>query len=149
MTGAEIAAIVGPVTTLTGSLGGVWLTLRYQRRRESRDVRRDAYVRWAQFAENLPTWSFRPGVHFTDFTQALQDRMAELDLVGSRRVRRAVREYFIALEPINEQIGARADQYDPRVPPQEHAQEMAALFSPMEPHRERVLDAMRRDLGLK
>jgi hypothetical protein len=149
MSGAEIAAVVGPVATLAGALGGVGLTLRHQRGRERRDAKRDAYVRWVQFAENLPTWAFKPGVDFSDFTQALQDRMAELDLVASARVRQAVRAYFDALGPVNEQVGAAAAKFDPQVSPQEQALEMADIFRPMTPYRERVLKAMRRDLGIK
>ncbi len=149
MSGAEVAAVVGPITTLAGALGGVWLTLRYQHGRELRDAKRDAYIRWVQFAENLGTWVFQPGAHFGDFLQGLHDRMAELDLVGSSEVRQAVRDYLNALEPVNQQLAAAAQQFDPRAPPQEHATEIGRIFRAMDPHRERVLDAMRQDLGFK
>lgn len=149
MSGAEIAAVVGPVTTLAGALGGVWLTLRYQHGRERRDAKRDAYVRWVQFAENLGTWSFQPGATFGDFLQGLQDRMAELDLVGSPKVRQAVRDYLDALAPVNAQFEAAAEQFDPRVPLQEHATAIGRIFRAMDPYREQVLEAMRQDLGIK
>ncbi|SRR6266487_903379 len=149
MSGAEVVAIVGPITTLAGALGGVWLTLGYQRGRERRDAKRDAYVRWVQFAENLPTWPFQPRAHFADFTQVLQDRMAELDLVGSPKVRQAVRDYINALTPANQQLAAAAQQFDPKVPPQEQATALGVIFRQMDPHREQVLDAMRKDLGIK
>jgi hypothetical protein len=149
MSGAEVAAVVGPIATLTGALGGVWLTLRYQQGRERRDAKRDAYVRWVQFAENLGTWPLRPGANFGDFLQGLQDRMAELDLVASPKVRQAVRDYLNALEPVNQQLAAEAQQFDPRVPPQEQATVLGRIFRQMDPHRERVLEAMRQDLGIK
>jgi hypothetical protein len=149
MSAVEIAAIIGPITTLAGALGSVWLTLRHQRSRERRDAKRDAYVRWAQFAENLGTWSLKPGAHFGDFLQALRDRMAELDLVASRKVRKAVWDYFIALEPVNKKVRAAAQQFDPRVPLQEHAPAIADIYREMDPHREDVLKALRRDLGVK
>jgi hypothetical protein len=149
MSGAEVAAVVGPIATLAGALGGVWVTLRYQHGRERRDAKRDAYVRWVQFAENLGTWSLRPGADFGDFLQGLHDRMAELGLVASPKVREAVRDYLNALEPVNQQLAAEAQQFDPRVPPQEHATAIGRIFRAMDPHRDRVLDAMRQDLGFK
>lgn len=149
MSGAEIVALVGVVTTLAGTLGGVWLTQSYQRSRELRDAKRAAYVQWLQFAENLGTWPFQPGAHFGDFIHALHERMAELDLVGSPKVRQAVRDYLDALGPVNEQLEAGARQFDPRVPPQEHATAIARIFRQMDPHRERVLRAMRQDLDFE
>jgi hypothetical protein len=149
MSEAEVIAAVGYVATLAGALGGVGLTLRYQRGRERRDAKRDAYVRWVQFAENLGTWVFQPGADLGRFIRDLQDRMAELDLVGSRKVRQAVRAYFDALEPVNKQIEARVQQFDPRVPIQQHATEIADVYRAMDPHREDVLKAMRRDLRSK
>jgi hypothetical protein len=149
MSWVEVAAVVGPITTLAGTLGGIGLTQRYQHGRELRDAKRVAYVRWVQFAENLGTWVFQPGADFGAFLQGLHDRMAELDLVASPRVRQAVREYFDALGPVNEQIAAAAEQFDPRVPPQEHATAIGRIFRAMDPPRDRVLEAMRRDLGFK
>jgi hypothetical protein len=149
MSAAEIAAVVGPVTTLAGALGGVWLTQRYQRDQELRDAKRAAYVRWVQFAENLGTWAFQPGAHFGDFLQGLHDRMAELDLVASRKVRQAVQAYLDALGPVARQMNAAAGQLDPQVPPHEHATAMADIIRAMDPHREQVLEAMRQDLGFK
>jgi hypothetical protein len=149
MTRAEVVTVVGPVTTLAGALGGVWLTLRYQRGRERRDAKRIAYVQWVQFAENLGAWVFQPGADLGSFIHDLQDRMAELDLVGSRKVRQAVRAYFVALEPVNQQVGALAQQFDPRVPLQQHATEIGRIYRAMDPHREDVLKAMRRDLHSK
>jgi len=149
MTGAEVVAVVAPMSTLAGALGGVWLTQRYQHGRELRDAKRVAYVRWVQFAENLGTWPFQPGADFGNFLQGLHDRMAELDLVASPKVRRAVRAYFDALEPVNAELAAAAQQYDPRVPPQEHATAIGRIFRVMDPHREHVLEAMRGDLGYR
>jgi hypothetical protein len=150
MTGAEVASIVGPITTLVGALGGVWLTQRYQHGRELRDAKRAAYVRWVQFAENLGTWGLQPDAHFGAFIQGLHDRIAELDLVASPKVRQAVRHYLDALEPVNAQIDAAVEDglFDPQVTtPPEQATEVARIFRAMDPHRERVLDVMRQDLG--
>ncbi len=75
--------------------------------------------------------------------------MAELELVASPEVRQAMRDYLNALEPVNLQFAAASQRFDPRVPPQEHATEIGQMFRAMDPYRERVLDAMRQDLGCK
>jgi hypothetical protein len=148
MSGAEIVTVVGYASTLAGALGGVGFTLRYQRNRELRDAKRVAYLRWVQFAENLGTWSFQPEADFGDFLQGLHDRMAELDLVGSPGVRQAVRDYFDALAPVNEQVGAAGQELD-RLSPPEQATAIGRIYRQMDPHRDRVLDTMRKDLDIK
>jgi hypothetical protein len=149
MTGAEVAAIVGPITTLAGALGGVGLTLGYQRGRERRDAKREVYIRWVQFAENLPTWAFKPGFHFSDFTQAIQDRIAELDLVASPKVRQAVREYVTALQPVQQRVVAIEQEVAEAADPQQQALAFAHAFRAVNPQRDRVLDTMRKDLRIK
>jgi len=67
--------------------------------------------------------------------------MAEMDLVASAKVRQAVRDYFDALAPVNQQLAAAAQQFDPRVPPQEHATAIGRIFRAVDPHRERQSDA--------
>jgi hypothetical protein len=160
VTGAEVVAVVAPITTLAGALGGVWLTQRYQRGRELRDAerghdrelrdtRRGAYVRWVQVAEDLDALSIGPGARFADFLLALQDRQAELDLVGSEEVRLMAVQYIDALGPVNEQVSALVQQLGRRPPSEQESAAFADALEPVLDHRERVLKAMRRDLGFE
>lgn len=144
MTGSEAAAIIGPITTLAGALGGVWLTLRYQRSRELRDARRDAYSRWMQFVENLPILSVTPGL---SPVRQLNDRRAELDLLGSPKVRRAVRSYIDASEPVRAQVEAALEQLGPRATEVQKLLATGGHWLALEPHKEQVLSVMRRDVG--
>ncbi len=150
-----IAALVGPITTLAGALGGVWITQRRQEVRELREAKRAAYVQWLQFAENLSAWPFQPDAAFLTWVKELHDRLAEMALVSSKQVRKAVRAYIDTFEVLLPEMRAMADP-GPSATPLTDAQIMAAMTelttrfrTTLDPYGDRVLEKMRHDVGFK
>ncbi len=150
-----IAALVGPITTLAGALGGVWITQRRQAVRELREAKRAAYVQWLQFAENVTAWPFQPDAAFLTWVKELHDRMAEMAFVSSKQVRKAVRAYIDTVEALLPEMRAMAEPGRSGTPLTD-AQIMAAmteratrLGTTLDPYRDRVLERMRHDVGFK
>lgn len=150
-----IAALVGPITTLAGALGGVWITQHRQEIRDLREAKRAAYVQWLQFAENVSARLFQPNAAFLTWVKELHDRMAEMALVSSQQVRKAVRAYIDTVEGLLPEIQAMAEP-GPSGTPLTDAQIMAAMTelatrfrTTLDPYRDRVLEKMRHDVGFK
>ncbi len=150
-----VAALVGPITTLAGALGGVRITQRREGVRELREAKRAAYLQWLQFAENLSAWPFQPDADFLKLVKELHDRMAEMAFVSSMQVRKAVRAYIDTFEALLPEIRAMAEPGRSGTPLTD-AQIMAAMTdlatrfrTTLDPYRDRVLEKMRHDVGFK
>jgi hypothetical protein len=140
MNATEVAAIVGPVTTLLAGLGVVELTQRYQHRRDLQEAKQAAYLRWVQFAENIG-----PGatpVDWDAFNHDINDRQAEINLVAPREVRQAVQSFLDGLGSVLDKVNAL-----PRTGDRPEQVAVDAAFRMMGPHKGRVFVAMRNDLG--
>jgi hypothetical protein len=96
-------------------------------------------------AENWGTWAFREGANPVEFLTEVHNLMAEVDLVGSKAVRHAIGHYVGDLEKAMETMPTDPDE-------NASVEERAAMAGlaygqAMAEARERVIQAMRRDIG--
>jgi hypothetical protein len=108
--------------------------------------RRDAYRRWLQFTENWATWAFEPEASLPKFIRELHDAKSALDLVASDSVNAAIQNYIDHLA-----IGMAAVEEATRGTATSEEQLMAsgaAFGRAMQPYRDKMLSAMREDVGI-
>lgn len=150
----DIVAIVTPaIAAIVGAFGGVVLSERFSRRRAAQEVRRAAYVRWLQFTQNV-RWAFddttmqNPLQGQVTYRNRVDDIMAELELVASRRVMKHVYAFhasFDALEgPFTEVAEKHADDPQVQLDLIDHLYAQATAEA-----RSAVIRAMRQDIGMQ
>lgn len=117
-------------------------------------MRRGAYTRWLQFVDSLGSWGYEPKYAGLDperqqagFKREIKDIMAELELVASRRVWLAVDAFFRRVsEKDFQQEMARLFASEPEPDPDQIDLQLTRL---VQSDREKVLFAMRRDIGTR
>jgi hypothetical protein len=151
ITSAEIL-IVGPLLGAASALLGAWLgplaSANLEERRYRRQLRTEVYTKWLQFTENLATWALEPGADFVQtFLPKLHDMQAEVTLVSSRSVSRAMQDYIDRLDPgLEAVLQSTSGLSDPH----QIAYAAGVAFGRvMEEPRRKVLNAMRTDLGFE
>lgn len=117
-------------------------------------MRRGAYTRWLQFVDSLGSWGYEPKYADLDperqqagFKREIKDIMAELELVASRRVWFAVDAFFqrIGEEDFQQEM-AGLFASEPEPDPDQIDLQLTRL---VQSDREKVLFAMRRDIGAR
>jgi len=107
--------------------------------------KRTAYRNWIDVTQGLVSSPFQPGWTFEDFVREIDTAKAALELVASTEVSAAVQSY---IDQLHGGLGAvleataRIDNAD-----EKKAAAEAAFQRAMREHHDRVLAAMRRDLG--
>jgi hypothetical protein len=147
-----LVVLLAPVAALLG----VYLTLRHQEKRELREARRAAYVKWLKLSRRLMKWAWEPEAladplgGYLRFVREFDDMMAEVQLVASDRVGEAVTAFHDVVGRVQHDAEYKRVSTAASSPSNTQREQRAAERRVEEiasPARSEVIAAMRRDLG--
>jgi hypothetical protein len=109
------------------------------------DRRRGLYLKWLGFTENLATWAYEPNADPSGWMRQLHGIKVELDLLASPAVLDAVQDYINHLG--EGEMALLEAQGHARDVNEQKWLGSAAFGQAMRPYRDRMVDAMRADVG--